>query len=75
MAGGMRIYKKPDQIFDKWEGDKTYELGLKDFDGDYEILKIYAKDINEARRLSEFWLTDSGKRKNRWKVQYVLLTR
>jgi hypothetical protein len=67
----MTKYKKAHEIFDKWEKDKTYEMGLRN-DQKYEIHKIYAKDIDEARRLSGFWLTDSGRRKEGWKVQYVL---
>ena len=70
------VYKQAHEIFNKWEKDKTYELGLRHTTtGQYDIMKMYAKDIDEARRLSGFWLSDTGKRKEGWVVQYVLLTR
>jgi len=72
----MRIYKKAHEIFDKWEQDKTYELGLYHLmSGKYDIMKMYAKDIDEARRLANYWISDNGKRKEGWQVKYVLLTR
>ncbi len=69
----MTVYKQAHQIFEKWENDKPYELGLKHrSSGQYQMYKVFAKDINEARRLSDFWLSDSGNRKEGWVVQYVL---
>ena len=72
----MNRYKQPEEIFEKREGDKTYELGLYHFmTSAYETMKIYAKDVDEARRLANFWLSDIGRRKEGWQVKYVLPVR
>lgn len=68
-------YKKANEIFDPWPNDKQYDMGLIDPDGFYDIRVIFAKDINEARRLSGFWLSDSGLRQQGYKVKYVLPSR
>lgn len=62
------IYKQPLQIFDKWENDKGYYLviGSKK-SNEMESKVIYAKDIKEARRLAQFWLSDAGLALD-WKV-------
>ena len=58
----MTTYKKASQIFDKWDNDKTYIVTLVEKGGEkMDSWIIYAKDIQEARRLSQFWLGESGK--------------
>jgi hypothetical protein len=65
----VTVYKKANQIFDRWENDKTYIVTLVSKTGNSEMDSwiIYSKDIQEARRLSQFWLGESGKGLT-WKI-------
>lgn len=67
----MKVYKKAPQIFEKWEGDRTYIVTLSEKGGgQMDSWIIYAKDIQEARRLSQFHLGDAGLGL-KWKIMGV----
>jgi len=62
-------YKHPHEIFDKWKSDKIYNMHLTNRLSKEILTKvIYAKNITEARRLSQFWLGDQKEYPHEWKI-------